>query len=74
MNTNYTHTGITGKTLVQKIEDKLDKAYDDWIDGADSGLSNERRLGRAEGVAAALGILRSTTTSEEMDRAEDRRA
>lgn len=79
MNTDHTHGGFAGKSLIEKIEDKLDKAYQDahahWPNANElerEAMERSRYWGRVEGVAAALGILRGSTTSEEIDRAEER--
>jgi hypothetical protein len=67
------HPGGEGKTLVQKIQDKADRATRDWIaDRARSSLKSAQSLGRVEGVCSALGILRGSSTQEEMRLSSER--
>ena len=80
MKLEASHGGYAGKSLVEKIEDKLDEAYSTWADnscedrGDCSGCSDpdSREYGRVEGVAAALGILKGSGTKYEIEQAEDR--
>lgn len=74
------HGGNAGPSLVEKIQAKLDSVYQSWSqswkDGT-LGLKNQelldnRRWGRVEGVAAALGILRGTSTAVEIAESEAR--
>jgi hypothetical protein len=69
------HPGGEGKTIVQKIQDKADKAYKYWReDGEEANDLDPRNAyyGRWEGVCAALGILRGSSTQEEMRLSEER--
>lgn len=58
------HSVPHGKSLVEKIEEKLDLT----IKAADPDAPDSRAWGRVEGVAAALGILRSSSTKDEISR------
>jgi hypothetical protein len=68
--------GFAGQSLVEKIRDKLDDAIISLREGERLGfqgnLNADRAYGRVEGVAAALGILRSTSTTSEIEEAKER--
>lgn len=79
MGTEVSHPVPHGPSLIEKIEAKWHKAYDDWTSAnpcSDPGeawsireaLEVAKRYYRMEGIAAALGILRGTSTKHEMDR------
>lgn len=76
MNFNSSHGGFEGKSLIEKIRDKLDKARDTWkefeAEDDEQDASRNRSHGRCEGLAAALGILRGTSTKHEMEECESR--
>jgi hypothetical protein len=57
--TNRASSACTGLTLVQLLEKALDEVYDDLMEyeGNDESTVAEMR-GRAQGLAAALAILR----------------
>ncbi|ABD58680.1 gp81 [Mycobacterium phage PLot] len=74
-----THGGYAGKSLAEKMQDKLDSAYKAWRNagGSDHRQNSQqgrhsRNFGRVEGCAAQLGILRSTSTKHEIEEAERR--
>lgn len=64
---NSMHGGYHGRTISQMIAEKLDKRAK-VLHKNDS----ERERGRCEGMAAALGVLRSTSMAEEIERSGDR--
>lgn len=80
MNLADTHGGFAGKSLVEKIREELDEAFAAWADlpcdgctpGCDDCMRADTALSYAEGIACALGILRSTSQDEEMNLAEER--
>lgn len=78
MGSEVSFGGYEGKSLVEKIRDKLDRAYRDWL-AMDPKVEHGRHepmlaraWGRIEGVASALGILRSTSTKHEIEEAKER--
>lgn len=74
------HGGYHGKSLQEKIRDDLDEAYKNHMDLFDSSVGNDRleEIWRsesfAEGIAHALGVLRSTSADTEWEAAEERYA
>ncbi|AHN84104.1 hypothetical protein GJ25_gp093 [Mycobacterium phage Hawkeye] len=78
MGTEVSFPGQKGKSLIDKIRDKLDRAYRDWekndpkMDDLVGRLKDAGNYGRVEGVAAALGILRGTSTKYEIEEAKER--
>ena len=73
--TEESHGGYAGKSLVEKIRDDLDLAYQDFMEvPEDHEHSQEWALaqGLAEGIAHALGVLRSTSADSEWEEAENR--
>jgi len=74
MGTEVSHAVPHGPSLIEKIEAKWHKAYKQWFDmepHQEYPGHNNQEWGRVEGVAAALGILRGTSTKHEMDRLLD---
>lgn len=67
MNFATGHSGYAGRTISQMIAEKLDKRAK-----ALHRKESERERGRCEGMAAALGVLRSTSMAEEIERSSDR--
>lgn len=63
MKLESSHPGPQGKTLVEKIQDELDAAVQHFNE---KGQQTEDAW-FAEGVAHALGILRSTSSDTELD-------
>ena len=57
MRLEYTHEGPRGRTLIERIRDKADVEYANWMDDTEAG---DLEIGRVEGMCAALGILCST--------------
>lgn len=77
MKDETTHSVPPGPMLSDKMRDKLDDAYkayaDRWPHGKKSGEAEwNRSFGRVEGCAAQLGILRGTSTKEEIELARER--
>lgn len=77
----YGHGGFQGKTLINRIEDLLDKQRKrvKEIQAKDqSTLTKEERKdvairgARAEGLGAAISILRSTDLAMELKRSDER--
>ncbi len=69
------HSVPHGKSLMEKIQDKADRAYRDCESSEqdeESDYDKGRYHGRFEGVCAALGILRGTSTKHEMDKSIER--
>lgn len=79
------HGGNAGASIVERIQDELDLAYEIWTDGDDVdftfGMSKEdikdfvadvQKLARAEAISECLAILRSTTPEQEWKLAEER--
>ena len=64
------HSVPHGKTLIEKIQDKADQAYKSWDNKRE--LPRDREFGRVEGVCAALGILRGTSTATEIEHVKER--
>lgn len=60
MKLEYTHSPAKGKSIIEKIQDALDSEV------AQGDAS------RAEGIALALGILRGSSFSYELDKALER--
>lgn len=67
-----THGGYGGKTLIQKIRDRADAAYDGWMDPNVDQNETDLRQGRIEGLCEALGILCSTKEELQWDSTEAR--
>lgn len=76
MNITHTHAVPPGPSLAEKMAEKLDRAYKNWQEFVEEGDGQDpytnRAYGRVEGCAAQLGILRSTSTKEEIARAKER--
>lgn len=71
------HGGYGGKTLIQRIEKQMDKQREKEIFAgvSEPDISDLRKgvlLGRIDGMAGALAILRSSSIKEEMQRSNDR--
>lgn len=60
-----------GPSLIDKIRDELDLAYEMWNDQQEYRDSGEYHR-YAQGIALALGILRNTSEDEEWKLAEER--
>ena len=67
------HGGYHGKSLQEQIRDDLDQAYSNWKTNENPSES-EFHVGFAEGIAHALGVLRSTSADTEWEAAEERYA
>ena len=75
------HGGYHGKSLQEQIRDDLDTAYSDFQKCDESDYENRDAIsqfdfqkGLAEGIAHALGVLRSTSADVEWDAAAERYA
>ena len=69
MEIKNSHAVPHGPSLIDKIRDELDLAYEIWADEPDESESNKSY---AQGIALALGILRSSSEDEEWRLAEER--
>jgi hypothetical protein len=74
MELKNSHGGYHGKTIVQRISDKLDEAYSAYILDVSTGKieAQANSNGICIGLAMALGILRSSSDSEEINLAAER--
>jgi len=77
VNITHTHAVPPGPSLAEKMVEKLDRAYKEWQGFVQEKYGEQdayrsRAYGRVEGCAAQLGILRSTSTKQEIKRAKER--
>lgn len=79
MKLKNSHSGLKGPTLINKIENQMDKRrkwLEDFVvrNGGHGMHSSEysQQRGRYEGLAAALAILRSSSVNEEYNRSNSR--
>lgn len=63
--------GYAGKSLIEIIRDDLDKAYKDYKEYKDY-VESDYDEGLVDGIAHALGILRSSSREHELDEAQKR--
>ena len=69
------HGGYHGKSLQEKIRDDLDEAYKMHRHEEDTfGQDTDHNDRFAEGIAHALGVLRSTSADTEWEAAQERYA
>jgi hypothetical protein len=66
------HSGYAGKSLVNFIQESLDKAYQEFDDA--SGTDAIRLQGYVAGLAKALGIIRGTSVQSELEESRRRLA
>jgi hypothetical protein len=67
VNIETTHSGYAGRSLIERIEARLDKRRKAFSD-----TKSERDKGRCEGIAIALSVLRSSSMAEEIARSSER--
>lgn len=81
------HGGYGGRTLIQRLEQQMDKRRKKLEDlrthnGHEAmarqngkiteAMEAERQLGRYEGLAAAIAIMRSSSVEHEVERSNER--
>ena len=76
MEIKNSHGGFQGKSIAEKIEVELDREFKEFREWMDTPTSDDAdkygTFGTCEGLAIALGILRSSSQEHEMDLAEER--
>ena len=65
-----THPGAKGKTLAEKMRDKTDELYEEWMKY--TGDDADIHQGRIEGACEMMAILTSTTSDLQWDSTEAR--
>ena len=73
MQLENSHGGFAGKSLINMIQDSLDKGMVDWNEAKEVSYDDELKLqGYVAGMAKALGILRGTSVKTEIDESRQR--
>ena len=70
MELKNSHPGLPGKTLAQKMRDKTDELYNEWMQY--TGDDADIHQGRIEGACEMMAILTSTTSDLQWDSTEAR--
>lgn len=65
-----THGGLAGKSLAQKMRDRTDELYDEWMQY--TGDDADIHQGRIEGACEMLAILCTTSPDLQWDSTEAR--
>ena len=71
MNLAETHGGFAGKSIIERLRDRIDVYYDEWMGEPDEDAATIIQ-GRIEGVCEAVGMLTNTTMDLQFNSAEAR--
>lgn len=72
MKFSETHGGNAGKTLAQKMRDRTDELYADWMNHPGHKEGADIKQGMVEGACEMLAILCSTTADLQWNSTEAR--
>lgn len=81
MQLENSHGGLAGRSLVNIIQDSLDKGIVDWdeakaeitdSDDGDTWTKHDRLQGYVAGMAKSLGIIRGTSVKTEINESRQR--
>ena len=71
MNLADSHGGYAGKSIIEKLRDKADGYYNQWMGEPDEDAATIIQ-GRIEGVCDALALMTNTTMDLQFNSAEAR--
>jgi hypothetical protein len=66
------HGGFAGKSIIEKIQDKVDEALDKWIMMDDDAENKIPLNGRIQGMCYCLGLMKNTDRQTEFGEAMGR--
>lgn len=69
MRIESSHAVPPGKSLIERIRDRIDAEFRQW---QDDESENAPAFHRVAGMCAALGVLRGTSEETELELAEER--